>query len=192
MNKPKVYFAHNFSAQSFLRTSVLDQVTNAGLEVTSSWLYGSVLGVHSGPELWAKYEHNAKVNKFDVERSDVLFFFAHQYGNTPGRGKYIEFGIALGNGIPIVWINDAPVTVTDDLRKQCIFYELASFRAESVGEAIAWTKGYMQGIAEVPVINHSDAKASMAEALKEAYAIRDSLTTSETEALKQEAAGLRV
>lgn len=83
----KIYLAHNLAARGAL-VPIVDMIEKMGHEVTSTWIT---------KELNTE-EEGAITDLADIDRSDALLLFIDQFGPTPGRGKYIEFGYALAKG----------------------------------------------------------------------------------------------
>ena len=93
----KVYLAHNFKAREWLG-AVVSQLTEAGHECTAQWIWDdSHIGVS---------EHGALADLNDIERSDCLVLFVDQYGSTPGKGKFVEFGYAYAQGKRIILLGE--------------------------------------------------------------------------------------
>lgn len=85
----KIYIAHNFSARQELARSIVPYLKSRGHEVTSRWIWDHSNQV--GAE-WAQHDLD------DVDSADALLVFLDQCGNTPGRGKFVEFGYAMAKG----------------------------------------------------------------------------------------------
>lgn len=87
----KIYLAHNFVAREVLGATVrlLEAI---GHEVTSRWITDDEhVKANSS-------QQNALDDLEDIRKADALLLFINQYGSSPGRGKYIELGYALGIG----------------------------------------------------------------------------------------------
>jgi hypothetical protein len=113
----KVYLAHNFAAQEYLK-GVAESLTNAGIEVTSRWIWGE-------PD---NKRETALMDMADVLVADFLVLFTENYGPIPGKGKYVELGIAAAAHKPIILVGP------DDA---CIFFNLPGvFRVESIEGAM--------------------------------------------------------
>lgn len=116
----KIYLAHNFAAADMLR-DVVNKIKAIGSEVTSRWIF-----YVPNDEPKAHYEE-ARMDLEDIDKADCLVLFTDQVGDTPGRGKYIEFGYALGKGKKVIIVGEAfnsvfyylkhviPLSTTDDL-----------------------------------------------------------------------------
>jgi nucleoside 2-deoxyribosyltransferase len=98
----KVYLAAQYPRRDELREhrKVLEA---AGIESTSRWLdeqeplSGNM--THREP---AWYTHTAKTDLEDVDRANVVLFFAEDpLVGVPRGGRHVEFGYALGKGKPI-------------------------------------------------------------------------------------------
>lgn len=101
----KLYIAHNWAARENLASFLIRQLERAGHEVTSRWI--------KDPSHEAGNE--AQDDFMDVMRADALILFTNNFGERPGRGKYVEFGLALAMRIPVYLLGE-----TDD----CVFYRL--------------------------------------------------------------------
>lgn len=89
----KIYLAHNFKARVWLR-DYKKFLELKGHEVTSRWLTQSY-----PPDRTAYEEQQAALeNLEDIDRADTLILFVDQYGDSPGKGKFMEFGYALAKG----------------------------------------------------------------------------------------------
>lgn len=118
----RIYLAARYSRRLEL-CEYRTQLESLGHEVTSSWLNGShqisdagvPIGEHGeslvegddgsttdkAAELRAKFAEN---DFLDVDRSDLLIAFTEPPRSGASRGgRHVEFGIALGRGVP-VWI----------------------------------------------------------------------------------------
>lgn len=94
-NPMKIYLAHNFAAREWL-PSVVAQINEAGHECTSRWIWDDA---HIGVS-----EHGAISDIQDIDRADCLVLFVDQFGPTPGKGKYFEFGYAFAEGKRIILV----------------------------------------------------------------------------------------
>ena len=108
----KVYLAHNFIAKGWLSGMIVPKLEAIGIEVTSRWITRDVGEPPYSSEL-QKTESQWDVE--DIERADVLVLFTDQVGHNPGRGKYVEFGFALGLNKTIVLCGR---------EENCVFYHL--------------------------------------------------------------------
>jgi hypothetical protein len=104
--KYKIYLAHNFSAREWLRDEVAPRLKDEGFEIASRWI----------DDLAGDDVSNAQNDLIDVMRSDWFILFAEQHGDRPGRGKFIELGLAIAHRLRIIVIGPK----SDD----CIFYHL--------------------------------------------------------------------
>lgn len=97
----KIYLAHNFKARWWLR-DYIKLLESMGHTVTSSWI---VDDSHCQPEESAVFkqddalsETSAVADLNDIDVADALILFTDQYGERPGKGKWMEFGYALAKG----------------------------------------------------------------------------------------------
>lgn len=88
----KIYLAHNFKARWWLR-DYIKLLERAGHIVTSSWIVDD-----SHCESGHSRATSAISDFNDIDASDALILFTDQYGDSPGKGKYMEFGYALAKG----------------------------------------------------------------------------------------------
>jgi nucleoside 2-deoxyribosyltransferase len=84
----KIYVANNFSSRNFLNTFVFPLLRQYGHEITSRWATD------------ADHEREGELNEAlkdleDIQRSDAILLFTDNFGDRPGRGKYVELGYAL-------------------------------------------------------------------------------------------------
>lgn len=84
----KIYVAHNFAARNFLNTFVFPLLRQCGHEIISRWATDS------------NHEREGELNEAvkdleDIQRSDAILLFTDNFGDRPGRGKYVELGYAL-------------------------------------------------------------------------------------------------
>jgi nucleoside 2-deoxyribosyltransferase len=110
----KIYLAHNFAARDTLRSLIVPFLEQEGHEVTSRWITGDLVTYECNAELAAVHDLE------DIERADTLILFTDQYGNKPGKGKFIELGYAIRAGKRIILVGD-------DL-ESCVFYHLPTIR----------------------------------------------------------------
>jgi len=104
----KIYIAHNFAAREWLKLTV-DTLRSLGHEVTSTWI-------------WEDWHQNNGLGRecaiqdlLDIDQADALLLFIDQYGDSHGRGKYVEFGYAYAKGKKCYLIGDG---------LGCVFYNL--------------------------------------------------------------------
>jgi nucleoside 2-deoxyribosyltransferase len=109
MSKVSVYLAHNFSARDWLNSEVVPDFLNAGIDVTANWIWNDLHTMKENQEGSAIEDCN------DVARADYLVLFIDQFGETPGRGKYFEFGYAVALDKPVILVGSS---------KNCVFYNL--------------------------------------------------------------------
>lgn len=104
----RIYIAHNFEARIELRKTV-ELLESLGHTVTSRWIKDDSI-----------FERSMIVNSLydisDIICSDVLIFFSDNYGDKPGKGKYVELGYALAKGKRIF--------IVGQNNNSCIFYSL--------------------------------------------------------------------
>lgn len=109
----KYYIAHNYAARFELRTltRALDSI---GWECVSSWI-GDPENIQA--DGWKGVLALRDIE--DLNRAEVLLYFADNFSESPGLGKHIEFGYALAKGIPIVIANRAYA------KRDSVFFALA-------------------------------------------------------------------
>ena len=83
----KIYIAHNYAAKSVL-LPVIDLLTKQGHQVTSRWITDDT---HDGLNA-----ETAQADIDDIDRAEALLLFTDNWGDRPGKGKYMELGYALG------------------------------------------------------------------------------------------------
>lgn len=108
----KLYLAHNWAAREYLNNEVLPVLLAAGHQTTSSWITKT-----QDPQEQA---FNAEQDLEDVRQADALVHFSDQFGSTPGRGKYVELGYAVGIGKPVFVVGSGDETIfyfLGDLRR---------------------------------------------------------------------------
>lgn len=78
-------------------------IERAGIKVTSSWLdepYAPNMTMDQCTQAFLRY--TAKVDLQDIWRSSAVLFFSEDPTiGIPRGGRHVEFGYALGLGIPI-------------------------------------------------------------------------------------------
>jgi nucleoside 2-deoxyribosyltransferase len=89
----KIYLAHNFKARWWLRDykALLESM---GHEVTSRWVSENYPLLRT-PEDEQKF---ALQDFMDIDEADALILFTDQYGDSPGKGKFMEYGYAYAKG----------------------------------------------------------------------------------------------
>jgi len=122
----KIYLAHNYSARFWLREEVVPKLQAAGYEVCSSWVFDPV-------EMNEAPGDSAGRDLGDLCQSDIFIFFADQYGEIPGRGKFIEFGYAMG-------ISPTVIIGSKKSYDSCVFFALADEYFETVDSFLENTK----------------------------------------------------
>lgn len=85
----KIYIAHNFAARQELARSVVPYLKARGHEITSRWIWDHTNQMN---QEWAEKD------LADLDAADALLVYLDNCGNTPGRGKYVEFGYAAARG----------------------------------------------------------------------------------------------
>ena len=104
----KIYIAHNFVARNILRETIKNLET-LGHEVTSTWITDDSHLEHKNAR------QSAIEDLMDIDRADALILFVEQFGDSHGRGKYIEFGYAIAKRKKVYIYGSNP---------GCIFYNL--------------------------------------------------------------------
>jgi nucleoside 2-deoxyribosyltransferase len=105
----KIYLSHNLCARKWLREAVMPLLHRDGHTITSGWL--SHEGYNNAPDS----DVQALGDLADVDKADCLLMWAEQYGQRPGRGKYVELGYAHARGKRIVLVGNEPF---------CVFFKL--------------------------------------------------------------------
>lgn len=103
----KIYLAHNYAAKHIMNLLIPD-IEHRGHTVTSRWVYET--DSKEIPLL------EAAKDLHDLSVADIVFFFANQYGNNPGRGKFVELGVALSL--------EKKIFAIDANLDDCVFYHL--------------------------------------------------------------------
>jgi len=86
----KVYIAGRYAKLDELKKESV-QFTDAGIEVTSSWLDGGESGL--------TFNEIAQLDLDDVDNADAVVLYTEPYGTPiPGGGRHVEFGYGLGSG----------------------------------------------------------------------------------------------
>lgn len=117
----KLYLAHNWAAREYLKKEILPTLMAAGHHTTSTWITNT-----QDP---ARQAFNAEQDLADVREADALVHFSEQFGSTPGRGKYVELGYAVGIRKPVYVVG---------LGDETIFYFLGDItRASDLDSLIA-------------------------------------------------------
>ena len=107
----KVYLAHNYAAKESLR-AIKKALEAAGIVVTSRWIDADP----SDPYALAVLRDEAQKDVADVLRADAIVHFTDNFGDRPGRGKYVELGLAIAFDKRILLIGHEHVG--------CVFYQL--------------------------------------------------------------------
>ena len=87
----KVYLAHNYAAKELLRP-IKKALEAAGIIVTSRWIDANP----DNPYDPITMREEAEKDVADVLRADAIVLFTDNFGDRPGRGKYVELGMAIG------------------------------------------------------------------------------------------------
>ena len=97
-----VYIAGRYSRRDELRI-VRDILIKRGFTVTSTWLdENEPLNSQMGQKDSAWYYATQRVDLDDIKRADFVLFFAEDpLVGIPRGGRHVEFGYALGLGIPV-------------------------------------------------------------------------------------------
>ncbi len=120
----KLYLANKFSEIDATK-AIADELTAAGHEVVSTWVYGGEDGL-SLPEI-------AWLDDKDVRRADAVVKISYPYGSlTKGGGRHTEMGIAMGLG-KRVFVVGPPEQIFD--------WHPAVLNFPTVGHLIRYLKG---------------------------------------------------
>ena len=107
----RVYLAHNYAAKESL-LAIKKTLEAAGIEVTSRWIEAEP----DNPYDLKVLEDEAVKDVEDVLSADAIIHFSDNFGDRPGRGKYVELGIAIPSGKRIL--------VVGKEQAGCVFYRL--------------------------------------------------------------------
>lgn len=107
----KVYLAHNYAAKDALRLVKAD-LEAAGIKVTSRWIDANP----DNPYHPTVMRDEAIKDVEDVLTADAIIHFTDNFGDRPGRGKYVELGIAIPSGKRILLVGAE--------QSGCVFYHL--------------------------------------------------------------------
>lgn len=99
----KLYLAHNWAAREYLKKEILPVLICAGHSTTSTWI--------TTEQDSTKQAFNAEQDLADVREADALVHFSEQFGSTPGRGKYVELGYAVGIRKPVYVVGVGDETI---------------------------------------------------------------------------------
>ena len=125
----KVYLAHNYEARDWLAEKIVPELEAAGIEVTSSWIKKAKPIDPYHPDL---QRTEAIQDIEDVRRADVIALFTNQFGKRPGRGKYVELGIALALDKTVILVGSAATNA------DTVFYYMPSIiKVSSLKQLIA-------------------------------------------------------
>jgi nucleoside 2-deoxyribosyltransferase len=105
----KIYIAHNYAARQMLAETVVPILTGIGHTITSRWITDSDHGDVNDQCA------QALIDLQDIDRADGLLFFTVNFGNRPGKGKYVELGYAMASCKKVFLFGE------DD---SCVFYHL--------------------------------------------------------------------
>lgn len=99
----RIYLASRYSRLDELQ-AVRRELHSMGHVVTSRWLNGEHQAENDRLEPGAEAERFAYEDLKDVLRAELVISFTEKPRTTSSRGgRHVEFGVALGRGIP-VWI----------------------------------------------------------------------------------------
>src|SRR5882762_2121823 len=119
-----IYLAHNLVAATHLTKEIVPLLTGMGHEITSSWIYG---------DKSTSQKEVAEQDLSDLIAADVIIHFADQYGESPGRGKYVELGFAYAISKRIIVVGAAC--------ESCVFYFLKGIeRFHNIDELVYYLK----------------------------------------------------
>jgi hypothetical protein len=123
----KIYIAHNYAARQMLAYSVVPILTDLGHVITSRWITD-----YPNHDDGSNQTQQALIDLVDIDLADALLFFTHNYGNLPGKGKYVELGYAIGLNTGNTGMKKIFLFGTDD---SCVFYHLPNLiRIKSLEE----------------------------------------------------------
>ncbi len=115
-----VYLAHNFDARFLLRETAVPFLESRGHFVTSRWIKDEHHAESSA-------ESMAVADLEDIDAASTLILYVEQFGERPGRGKWIEFGYALRAGKRIILVGGD---------RKCVFTNLPNLRrVQTIAEA---------------------------------------------------------
>lgn len=94
----KVYLAGRFVLRGELE-AYANRLKEDGHEIVSSWVYGGENGMEL-PQI-------AELDFSDIDRADTLVHFTAPEGSaTPGGGRHVEMGYALGKGKNVIIVGE--------------------------------------------------------------------------------------
>jgi len=118
----KIYTAHNFAARKYLRDHIIPQLEALGHKVIARWA--------TEPDHDKEGLNNECVKDIqDLSQCDAILLFTDNFGDRPGRGKYVELGYALAQNKLIFLFGEA-----DD----CVFYHLPGVKRITNLNEIGW------------------------------------------------------
>lgn len=85
----KFYIAHNYAVRDILAFEIKPILETKGHIVTSEWLTQK----HEDRDIH-KQRAYAETDLYNIMNADALILFTDQFGERPGKGKFIEFGAA--------------------------------------------------------------------------------------------------
>lgn len=100
----KFYIASNFAHRDWLRNNVWPVIELKGHKLIANWITDDV-PLPMGREA-------AKQCIDNIIDADIIIFNSAQFGDTPGKGKYFEFGLTHGKGKNIILIGN---------QRDCVF-----------------------------------------------------------------------
>lgn len=96
----KIYLAHNYEAQEYLKINVRPLLESNGFKITSNWL-DCKDSSNKGNR-----RQNAKTDIRDIDNADVFLYFSESFAGKSGKGKWVEFGFAVAQDKEIYIIGD--------------------------------------------------------------------------------------
>lgn len=142
----KIYVASKFEDKARVRDTYA-KLRAAGHEITCDWTNEEVKDLPDD-ELFHTIREAAKADARGVFNADAVILFPH--GN--GKGLFVELGIAVGRGIPIVVVSDTgdepfSKTIHRTDGHNCIFIYLPHCtRVKTVEDAIKLVNTYERAI----------------------------------------------
>lgn len=103
----KIYIAARYDRRYELR-DVATQLANSNHEITSRWL-------DNGEESKSQVD-GALMDLEDVDRADIIVFYAQQTGSfNKGGERWFEFGYAYAKGKPVIVVLPEPVDMHESV-----------------------------------------------------------------------------
>jgi len=114
----KVYLSHNFGARQTLR-AMDAAIRQLGIETTSEWIHIPMEQKQEDRDN-SYLAQNGQMDLVHTLMCEIFVYFADQFGETPGRGKYFELGAAVATSKMIIAISEDP-----SMRmRECVFLAL--------------------------------------------------------------------